>query len=83
MSDQQKGLSKIIIEKYPQSEHQFCVQHMYNNFKKRFSGDEFRKKIWGISDSMTEEVFERNMDALRVYNQAAHEYLVRAALKEK
>ncbi|KAL1566626.1 hypothetical protein AAHA92_02212 [Salvia divinorum] len=79
MSDQQN----IIAEKYPQSEHHFCVQHMYNNFKKRFSGNTLKKKMWAISDSTTEEVYQKNMDALRVYDQAAYQHLVGVTPKER
>ncbi|XP_042011952.1 uncharacterized protein LOC121760311 [Salvia splendens] len=46
MSDQQKGLAKLIVEEFRQSEHRFCVQHKYNNFKKRFVG-KFQRPVTG------------------------------------
>ncbi|XP_042013420.1 uncharacterized protein LOC121761814 [Salvia splendens] len=48
MSDQQKGLAKAILEDFPQSEHRFCVQHIYNNFKKRFIGENFKEMLWEL-----------------------------------
>ncbi|XP_041995630.1 uncharacterized protein LOC121745732 [Salvia splendens] len=45
MSDQQKGLAKLLAEEFPQSEHRFCVQHIYNNFKKRFVGEDFKDRL--------------------------------------
>ena len=48
---------------------------MYNNFKK--------KRMWQVSESTSVEVYERNMDELRVYNEAAYQHLLGAAPKEK
>ncbi|XP_042012010.1 uncharacterized protein LOC121760399 [Salvia splendens] len=55
MSDQQKGLAKAILEDFPQSEHRFCVHHIYNNFKKRFIGENFKEILWELASSTTHE----------------------------
>ncbi|KAK0607251.1 hypothetical protein LWI29_012165 [Acer saccharum] len=39
MTNKQKGLVEVINELWRDSEHRFCVKHMYANFKKKFKGD--------------------------------------------
>ncbi|XP_041999906.1 uncharacterized protein LOC121749400 [Salvia splendens] len=80
MSDQQKGLAKLIVEEFPQSEHRFCVQHIYNNFKKRFVGENFKDRLWEISSSTTLEHYVDKMDALQTEYPQAHQWLSGIAL---
>uniref|UniRef100_K3ZE85 MULE transposase domain-containing protein n=1 Tax=Setaria italica TaxID=4555 RepID=K3ZE85_SETIT len=35
MTDKQKGLIPAVQEVFPESEHRFCVRHLYSNFKDR------------------------------------------------
>ena len=42
-----------------------------------------KKRMWGISSSTKVEEYEHNMDALRVFNLAAHNHLLGVASKEK
>ncbi|XP_042043023.1 uncharacterized protein LOC121788417 [Salvia splendens] len=83
MSDQQKGLAKLIVEEFPQSEHRFCVQHIYNNFKKRFVGENFKDRLWEIASSTTLEHYVDKMDALQTEYPQAHQWLSGVAPKEK
>ncbi|XP_042067082.1 uncharacterized protein LOC121810356 [Salvia splendens] len=83
MSDQQKGLAKLIVDEFPQSEHRFCVQHIYNNFKKRFVGENFKERLWEIASSTTLEQFICKMDALKTEYPQAHQWLSGVAPKEK
>ncbi|KAL1567418.1 hypothetical protein AAHA92_02898 [Salvia divinorum] len=83
MSDHQKGLGMVIAEKFPQSEHRYCVQHIFNNFKKRFLGESLKDDIWEISSSTTVEEFEQRMDTVKVLSPQAYQYLVNVAPKEK
>ncbi|XP_041995695.1 uncharacterized protein LOC121745811 [Salvia splendens] len=71
MSDQQK------------SEHRFYVQHIYNNFKKRFIGENFKEILWELASSTTHEQYVERMDALRIIYPQAHQYLLGVAPKEK
>lgn len=73
----------VLQEKFPQSEHRFCVQHIYNNFKKRFIGESMKQKIWEISTCTTIEEFEQRMEAMSVWSPQAHQYLVNVAPREK
>ncbi|XP_042056328.1 uncharacterized protein LOC121800905 [Salvia splendens] len=83
MSDQQKGLAKLLAEEFPQSEHRFCVQHIYNNFKKRFVGEDFKDRLWEIASSTTVEQYVALMDALQTEYPSAHQWLSGVAPKEK
>ncbi|XP_042056426.1 uncharacterized protein LOC121801016 [Salvia splendens] len=83
MSDKQKGLAKLIVDEFPQSEHRFCVQHIYNNFKKRFVGENFKERLWEIASSTTLEQFICKMDALKTEYPQAHQWLSGVAPKEK
>ncbi|XP_042019034.1 uncharacterized protein LOC121766865 [Salvia splendens] len=83
MSDQQKGLAKAILEDFPQSEHRLCVQHIYNNFKKRFIGENFKEMLWELASSTTPEQYVERMDAVRIIYPQAHQYLLGVAPKEK
>ncbi|KAL6568685.1 hypothetical protein OROHE_004369 [Orobanche hederae] len=38
MSDKQKGLIDAVNEVFEESEHRYCVMHLYNNFKKDHKG---------------------------------------------
>ncbi|XP_041991935.1 uncharacterized protein LOC121742786 [Salvia splendens] len=83
MSDQQRGLAKAIVEDFPHSEHRFCVQHIYNNFKKRFIGENFKELLWELASSTTTKQCGERMDALRIIYPQAHQYLLGVAPKEK
>ncbi|XP_042031533.1 uncharacterized protein LOC121778279 [Salvia splendens] len=83
MSDQQKGLAKVIVEEFPQSEHRFCVQHIYNNFKKRFIGENFKDRLWEIATSTTLEHYVDKMDDMQTEYPQAHQWLSGVAPKEK
>ncbi|XP_042009011.1 uncharacterized protein LOC121757550 [Salvia splendens] len=74
------GLVKLIVEEFPESEHRFCVQHIYNNFKKRFVGENFKDRLWEIAVSTTLEHYVDKMDALQTEYPQAHQWLSGIAL---
>ena len=67
------------IEEIPQSKHRYYVQHIYNNFKKRFIRESMKEKIWEISTCTTIEEFEQLMEAMDVLSPQAHQYLLNVA----
>ena len=46
ITDKQKGLIDAIAQLFPNSEHRFCVRHMYNNFKSEHKGLLFKQILW-------------------------------------
>ncbi|KAJ9566551.1 hypothetical protein OSB04_002517 [Centaurea solstitialis] len=46
ISDQHKGLVQAVKDVMPNAEHRQCARHIYENFRKVFSGVEFRNLFW-------------------------------------
>ena len=59
----------------PHVEHRNCARHIYANFRKAFSGLEFKKLFWASAMSCVEGDFNRNMETMRRLNPSAFEYL--------
>ncbi|KAI9198305.1 hypothetical protein LWI28_013566 [Acer negundo] len=66
MTDKQKGLVEAINELWRDSEHRFCVRHMYANFKKKFKGDLIRNKVWQAAKASTKEEWKDIMEKINV-----------------
>nr|XP_027093574.1 uncharacterized protein LOC113713973 [Coffea arabica] len=49
ISDRQKGLVHAIEELFPESEHRFCLKHMFENFKQRFKDQDLRDLFWEVA----------------------------------
>ncbi|KAL4583469.1 hypothetical protein LXL04_008042 [Taraxacum kok-saghyz] len=75
ISDQHKGLVEAVKERAPASEHRQCARHIYANFKKSYSGVEFRKLFWFASKATTEQLFLSYMREIRQLDPAAHQHL--------
>ncbi|KAI3522503.1 hypothetical protein L1887_00335 [Cichorium endivia] len=61
ISDQHKGLIEAVKERVPEAEHRQCARHIYANFKKKYSGAEFRKLFWSAAKATTRQRFEAVM----------------------
>ncbi|GJS72558.1 hypothetical protein Tco_0705399 [Tanacetum coccineum] len=57
ISDGHKGLLQAVADWLPNAEHIQCVRHIYANFKKRWSGLQFKRLFWGASATSMESVF--------------------------
>ncbi|RYR51301.1 hypothetical protein Ahy_A06g026323 [Arachis hypogaea] len=42
----QKGLLSAFEEVIPRVDNRFCVKHLYNNFRMKFSGLEMKNRMW-------------------------------------
>ena len=67
---------EAVKERAPASEHRQCARHIYANFKKRYSGVEFRKLFWLASKATTEQHFLSYMREIRQLDPAAHQHLL-------
>lgn len=77
MTDRQKGLSNVIDELFPESEHRFCVRHMYTNFfDKGFKGKTLKDLLWRAAKSTTVPDFRYWMEQIRQLNEAAYNWLM-------
>lgn len=59
----------------PNAEHRQCARHIYENFRKSFSGVEYRNMFWRASKASYPLLFQRIMNDLRIANPNAHKYL--------
>jgi hypothetical protein len=75
MSDKQKGLINAVRDVFPESEHRFCVRHVWQNFQQLFKGDVLKNQLWKIARSNTVALFEKYMEQMRVLNADAHAWL--------
>ncbi|XP_041999760.1 uncharacterized protein LOC121749238 [Salvia splendens] len=58
-------------------------KHIYNNFKKRFVGENFKDRLWEIASSTTLKHYVDKMDALHTEYPQAHQWLSGVAPEEK
>ncbi|GJU84747.1 hypothetical protein Tco_1292293 [Tanacetum coccineum] len=63
ISDEHKGLLQAVVDWLPNAEHRQCVRQIYANFKKRWSGLQFKRLFWGAAETLMEAYFE--MDRYR------------------
>lgn len=57
-------------------EHRQCARHIYQNFRKQYSGVEFRKLFWDASKASYPQLFNKVMDKVKKANPSAQKYLL-------
>ncbi|KAM3191553.1 hypothetical protein ACQJBY_069068 [Aegilops geniculata] len=75
MSDKQKGLIKAVQIVFPDSEHKFCVRHLYENYRKLFKGETLKNHLWAIARSTNSDKWNENREKLRADSQQAYDWL--------
>nr|GEW37045.1 ribonuclease H-like domain-containing protein [Tanacetum cinerariifolium] len=55
--------------------HRFCVQHLYENIKAQWRGNQFKKLVWKCVSATTTPYFDRQMEKLKSLDEGAFEYL--------
>lgn len=75
MSDRQKGLINVVHAEFPDSQHRFCVRHLYQNFNKQWKGETLKNKLWAIARSYNMVEWRKNMDDMKELNMDAYLYL--------
>ena len=60
----------------PDVEHRQCARHIFANFRKVFSGIEFRNLFWAASKSTTPREFKVNMERIKTISSAAYDLLM-------
>ena len=66
MSDQQKGLLRVVSDVWPQAESRCCARHVYMSFREVFGGGkDYRRGFWIIAKSTTENEFRENIEKFR------------------
>lgn len=62
-------------ELFPESEHRFCVRHMWQNFQQQFKGDVLKNQLWKIAGSTTSVKYEQYMDEMKDISLDAYKWL--------
>lgn len=66
---------------FPDSEHRFCVRHLYSNFQGHFKGENLKDQLRACARSSTVERWNLNMDRMKALNKDAHAWLEKKAPK--
>ncbi|GJV91429.1 pentatricopeptide repeat-containing protein [Tanacetum coccineum] len=77
MSDQHKGLIKAVKEVMPYAEHRQCARHIYEGFRKLYSGVEFRLLFWVAAKATYPGLFNKIMEKIKRANPNAYDYLLK------
>ncbi|GJU87653.1 pentatricopeptide repeat-containing protein [Tanacetum coccineum] len=77
MSDQHKGLIEAVKELMPHAEHRQCARHIYEGFRKHYSGDVFRQLFWVDSKATYPGMSNKIMEKIKRANLKAYDYLVK------
>ncbi|XP_023753030.1 uncharacterized protein LOC111901412 [Lactuca sativa] len=73
-----RGLGLLQSVKYilPHVEHRQCTRHIYENFRKAYTGVELKKLFWAAGMSCVKGDFKRHMDTIKKLNPGAYEHLM-------
>lgn len=63
-----QGLINALTEVVPNSEHRFCVMHLYRNMVKDHKGIILRKLLWLAARATTDYMFNKHMNELKKVN---------------
>ncbi|KAG5539399.1 hypothetical protein RHGRI_019818 [Rhododendron griersonianum] len=75
MSDQQKGLDKVIAEMVPEATHRTCARHLFHNFKKKHPGLLLKKYFLQAVRAYNELEFGYAMESVKSISVEAHKWL--------
>ncbi|XP_022032807.1 uncharacterized protein LOC110933916 [Helianthus annuus] len=75
ISDRQKGLIPALSKVYPSAEHRYCLRHIHENMKPKWSGDENKNLLWNCASASTIPEFEKSMKAVLDKDKALHDWL--------
>ena len=71
-----KGLIEAVKDVMPYAEHRQCARHIYEGFRKQFTGLEFRDLFWAASKASYPPLFNKIMDKIKKANPKAHQFLM-------
>ncbi|GJW73224.1 zf-CCHC domain-containing protein [Tanacetum coccineum] len=76
ISDQHKGIIEAAKEVMPLAEHRQCARHIYANFRKKFTGVQYRNLFWKAAKATYPAKFEQVMKEIKDISNDAHKYLM-------
>jgi hypothetical protein len=70
-----QGLMKAVREIFPDSEHRFCVRHLYQNLNQLHKGETVKNHLWACARSSNTTRWQQNMERFKVDCPEAHAWL--------
>ncbi|GJY40084.1 zinc finger, PMZ-type containing protein [Tanacetum coccineum] len=72
ISDGHKGLIEAVAGILPDSEHRQCARHIYANFKKKWSGLQYKRLFWGAASCIVDSQFLLKMEEIKELDPTAY-----------
>ncbi|KAL9224697.1 hypothetical protein vseg_000709 [Gypsophila vaccaria] len=76
ISDRMKGVERALEKEFPLCTKRICAQHLYSNFKLKWSGPTFHDLFWMAANSTSSYVFNKAIDRISKLSQPAAQYLL-------
>lgn len=70
-----QGIIPAIAKLFPAAEHRFCLKHIHENMKLKWSGKAFKDLLWKCVTATTVPHFTHAMDELKAFNKEAYEWM--------
>ena len=75
MSDKQKGPINAVEAVFPNTEHRFCVVHLYNNMKVHHGGLLLKEQLWKDARCTRVVDFDMIMDDIKRMDKDCYKWL--------
>ncbi|GJR01178.1 hypothetical protein Tco_0524162 [Tanacetum coccineum] len=76
LSDGHKGLIEVVSGILPDSEHRQCTRRIYANFKRKWSGLQYKRLFCCATSCITKQQFLKKMKQIKELDPPAHKCLV-------
>lgn len=75
ISDKQKGVVPSLETLVPNAEIRFCVKHLHDNFKLKFTGHVMKKQLYACAKASYIERFNNEMEKMKGISALAYDCL--------
>ncbi|XP_071714359.1 uncharacterized protein [Rutidosis leptorrhynchoides] len=75
ISDRQKGLIEAIKKHFPVAEHRYCLRHLQQNMRERWSGTAYKNHLWNCATALTVPEFNEAMQKLKSFSEPCYVWL--------
>ncbi|GKC68953.1 hypothetical protein Tco_1114836, partial [Tanacetum coccineum] len=76
-SREQKGIIPVIAELFPAAKHKYCLRHIHENMKLRWSGTVYKDLLWKAAIALTVPQFDEAIDNLKTFNKDCYNWLTK------
>ncbi|XP_074298674.1 uncharacterized protein LOC141629595 [Silene latifolia] len=75
ISDRMKGVDKALEKEFPRATRRVCAQHLYSNFKEKWSGPLYHDLFWTAANAKSAYVYNKALDKMAQMSPASVRYL--------